>query len=188
NDYYYKAPPKTMVQVFLGDPYSVSAETDLIVPVGFESFPFFISTPDASPFSGFQIDIVPDVVENVKITFSPNPVEFENGDFLAYFTIYCEGCVDGTKYTFKYELSGDDESTFEFSNPAGTFTAGSYSDTAAVASVSLNVVDQTSASITLTTNDDAIVYWALVSKNLYDLYEEYSSLDMIEEVALPLVY
>ncbi|OMJ88172.1 hypothetical protein SteCoe_9905 [Stentor coeruleus] len=186
-DNQYRPPKKTKVQVYLGDPYTIILEKDLVVPANYYSFPFGIALPFVTPFSGISIEFIPDEYENITIEFEPSTVVFEAGDYLAYFSIYCENCVDGQEYTFTYSLTGDDAGTFEI-DPDGSFTVGNYADAPAVASVYLNIISSTEADVTIKTDTDAVVCWALLSQSLYDTMPELWSQDGIEANAMPLIY
>lgn len=186
-EFSYRTRQKTKIQIFFGEPYKIVPKSNLFVLAGLNSLPFLIPFPEATPYLGIKISFIPDTDNSVNITFSPNPLKITPNTFSAYFTISCEGCISASKYKFKYELSGYNKDVFTI-NPKGSFVFDSFSAKKnSVGWINLNIIDQVTASVELITSEDAIVYWALLSKSLFAKNSNYSSIEMIKEVAQSLI-
>ncbi|OMJ94446.1 hypothetical protein SteCoe_2344 [Stentor coeruleus] len=183
----YKTKQNTKIQVFLGEPYKLTPKSNLFVPVNHTSLPFFITLPEVSPYSHIYIFFTPTIINNLTVTFSPNPAILFKNTFSAYFTISCEKCVYGSKYDFKYRLSSNSKNAF-YIKPNGSFLIDRFFTEPAVGFITLNIINQVTASVEISTNDDAVVYWALISMTLYKKDPSFSSIEMIEKKAKGLIF
>ncbi|OMJ66412.1 hypothetical protein SteCoe_36749 [Stentor coeruleus] len=185
---FYRAPTKTVVQVFDSKTYSIEIGTIYTVPVGIYSIPINLSLGSVSPFTGISVEIsLSDNTDtNSTITFMPETLEFSAGISENAFDIVCDDCEDGESFDISFVISGDDAAAFEISDSA-SFTIGALTDLAPEASFSFGDVGRTSIPININTNSMGIVTWALMGDIMYYYGDNSTNLTFIEDCALLLV-
>ncbi|OMJ94454.1 hypothetical protein SteCoe_2357 [Stentor coeruleus] len=183
---YYKAPPLTKIQVFYNDPYNITIQTNLSIKPKTTSLPFYIKFEEVLPFNKLELYLNAEPVEYTSITITPYPILMKPRENLTYFTIYCDNCILGNTYYFTYELSGDNKNAFNIVSD-GFFTANFNPANEISCSIYPSFISQVSVSVVISASQDAVFYWALMSKSLYDSDQENSSLEKIKNTSKPLI-
>ncbi|OMJ69053.1 hypothetical protein SteCoe_33322 [Stentor coeruleus] len=182
---YYRAPQKTLVNIFDGNKIQVQvSEISYAVP-GFGTFPIELSISPYSPFNDLTIEFTL-LSSDPKIEFIPKIVTFTSKDSIKSFQIAVnETATIGTVYDFSYKLSGECSEYFDI-EPTGNFIIDNIYTEAPIIKTAIDVKSSVKVDLLVNLNSDSIVYWALISSYMFDKYPDMATLEYIKSYSAPI--
>lgn len=170
----YETPPKTLIEVYALQKYSLTSEAGIKFEIGTTSIPIRVSA-ERSPNTNFTLSLsfADPTLNGVEI--SPIFLVFSNEFTESYFEIIASDAYTGTfdkSYSIQFDISGD--ASFIYTLPTCTFSVTSVPSTITSDLVfSLEEITNTRMDVYVTSKITSQVYWQLAAKGteLYDYSE-----------------